>query len=666
MDEALRIDGRRAYYSASLAEFLTSQPEAILGELLSWSEFTVEKTQTGAWEVEISLLQNALGPYVGRGGVAFEFVIPRFGRRIDVVLLIDNILFVLEFKIGGERFDRSAVEQVWDYALDLKNFHETSRDLCIVPLLIATDARSDIAPILLAGSDQVLAPIEVAPQFLERTIESLLDASAGPLINWASWNTGRYRPTPTIIEAARALYGRHSVEELSRHDAGAKNLAKTGKAISQLIRHARDTNTKAICFVTGVPGAGKTLVGLDVATKHMDPSSELHSVYLSGNGPLVAILREALTRDKVRQELERGRKIRKGEARQMVEAFIQNVHRFRDECLTDSGPPNEHVAIFDEAQRAWDLQKTVDFMTRKKKRADFSKSESEFLISCLDRHTDWAVVICLVGGGQEIHTGEAGIGEWMAAIHRSFPEWYVYVSPQLHDEEYRAPDAYERLANRAKVIFNDDLHLSVSMRSFRAERLSGFVKSVLDLEVAAAAETYSRLAARYPIRLTRNLAVGKAWLKSRARGSERYGIVASSQAQRLKPHAIDVRSPTDPVHWFLDGKEDTRSSFYLEDAATEFDIQGLELDWTCVVWDADFRHGETGWHHHSFEGDRWKNINKPERKIYLKNAYRVLLTRARQGMVIVVPEGAPDDPTRAPEFYDPTFEYLESLGIAVI
>jgi hypothetical protein len=389
-------------------------------------------------------------------------------------------------------------------------------------------------------------------------------------------------------------------------------------------------------------------------------------VFLSGNGPLVAILREALARDRVRHDKEQGRKIRKSAAMSEVKAFIQNIHHFRDECLIDQAPPIEHVALFDEAQRAWNLQQTSNFMARKKNTPNFNQSEPEFLISCLDRHRDWAVVVCLVGGGQEINTGEAGISEWMDSLNRSFPSWHIYISSRLTDSEYAAGHVLEELRSHPNVTTKDELHLGVSMRSFRAEHVSLLVKQLLDLDKAAARETLARVSEKYPMMITRDLSRGKRWLREQARGSERYGIVVSSQAERLKPHAIDVKSPMDPIHWFLDGPEDVRSSFYLEDVATEFHVQGLELDWACVTWDADFRYSNSGWEHRSFTGDRWNYIHKAERKSYQKNAYRVLLTRARQGMVIVVPQGDSDDPTRKPEFYDPTFEYLQEIGFTLV
>lgn len=273
------------------------------------------------------------------------------------------------------------------------------------------------------------------------------------------------------------------------------------------------------------------------------------------------------------------------------------------------------------------------------------------------------MIVCLVGGGQEINTGEAGISEWIEALNRSYPNWRIYISSRLTDSEYGAGKVLNDLSVHSNVTINDDLHLAVSMRSFRAENLSSLIKQILDLDLEGARQTLYELNDKYPIVLTRDLAKAKNWLRSQARGSERYGIVVSSQAERLKPHAIDVRTPVNPVDWFLNDKQDVRSSYYLEDVATEFAVQGLELDWACVAWDADFRHSNNGWQHWKFHGSRWMHINLPHRQLYLKNAYRVLLTRARQGMVIVVPPGDVTDPTRHPHFYDSTFEYLRAVGL---
>lgn len=658
----------RAYYTASIDAFRADNDDTILGRLAASSSFAIEPTQRDAWLTQITIMRAVLDHAPGQGLIAFEFAVPRMGKRIDVVLVLDATVYVLEFKVGQREFTVDALNQVWDYALDLKNFHSTSHHATIVPVLVATAAEDRGVQVVIASDhDGVMRPLRATPGTLAALLRTIGAWCPGPAIASRRWAAGRYNPTPTIIEAALALYGGHRVEDISRREAEAINLTQTTAQIDEVIRQARAGRQKAICFVTGVPGAGKTLVGLDVATKHHDKEGDLYSVFLSGNGPLVKILCEALARDHAERSQTSGKRITLGEARSEVRAFIQNVHHFRDECIRDgTRPPIEHVALFDEAQRAWNKEQTASFMQRKKGHANFAMSEPAFLISCMDRHADWAVVVCLVGGGQEINTGEAGIGEWLRAIRANFPNWHVHLSPHLTDSEYAAGDALGLLAGHAHVQTHDSLHLSVSMRSFRAEHVSAWVKAVLDIDRAAAASSLASIRDRYPVVLTRDLRKAKAWLRKCARGNERYGLVVSSQAQRLKPHAIDVRVDINPVHWFLHPREDVRSSCYLEDAATEFDVQGLELDWACVVWDGDYRYSTGGWQHWSFRGSRWQRIKKADRKGYLKNAYRVLLTRARQGMVVVVPAGDTADPTRSPGIYDATFEYLRELGVPVL
>lgn len=660
---------RRWMYGETLLHFLQQNANSILGELLKKSVGSVEVSQRNAWEKQIEILKYYVLPKDLPSGsnIYFELTVPRLGRRADVVLIIGHVMFILEFKVGEKNFNRSALDQVMDYALDFKLFHDASHSLSIIPVLVATEAPRQILKIFTTvHNDGLVHPICAAPSQIQDVLKAGLAYFSAPAIDIAAWEHGRYMPTPTIIEAARALYAGHAVQEISRSDAGARNLAVTSKMVDRIIERSRNLGHKAICFVTGVPGAGKTLVGLDVATRHLNSSSETYSVFLSGNGPLVAVLREALTRDRVQQALRVGNSMRKSDCKKEVEAFIQNVHHFRDEYLEDTGVPPEHVVLFDEAQRAWNLEQTSAFMRQKKGKADFSQSEPEFLISCLDRHKDWAVVVCLVGSGQEINTGEGGISEWFEAVLRRFQSWDVYLSSNLTEAEYRGGEVFEKMLARSNTYIDGNLHLATSIRSFRAESLSCFVREVLEHEIDSAKKTLASLVGRYPIVLTRDLSRAKAWLLQQARGSERFGIIVSSQAERLKPHAIDVRVKTDPIKWFLGGKDDIRSSFYLEDVATEFQVQGLELDWACVVWDGDLRYNGESWAHHKFRGYRWNRINKPERQRYLENAYRVLLTRARQGMVLVVPEGDDTDPTRCRNFYDPTYKYLMSFGLQIL
>ncbi|MBE9488371.1 MAG: DUF2075 domain-containing protein [Bacteroidetes bacterium] len=679
----------RYFYGKRIKDFLVQSTNEIVGLLTNEHHHlhsSLEGMQIDAWEKEIEVLKNILLIFKDKGSIYFEYTIPRIGRRIDVVLLINGIIIILEFKAFNKEYLKVDIDQVWDYALDLKNFHEESHDRYIIPILVSTSALS-VVNTFSPYDDKVFLPILANEENLLDIINKVLLFCPNEIYrDDYSWSISRYSPTPTIIEAASALYNNHSVENISRTDASAENLTKTCSYISGIIDRAKNEKFKAICFVTGVPGAGKTLVGLNVATQQFNKDNI--AVYLSGNGPLVSVMTEALARDKVKRKKEKGEKYKIGDARSEVKTFIQIIHHYRDTCLEGTKVENDkivadidyfrseknkeksfipidHVAIFDEAQRAWTKNQLTNFMVRKKGYSNFPYSEPEYLISCLDRHKDWGVVVCLVGGGQEINTGEAGIGEWIESLNRSYKDWHVFISNKLHDKEYAAGKSLELLKAHEHIIYEPSLHLSVSLRSFRAENLSSFVHNLLDLEVGKARKDYELLK-DYPIVLTRSVEKAKQWLKEHSRGTERYGMIVSSKAERLKPLAIDVRYKPDVVHWFLDNAEDVRSSYYLEDVATEFDIQGLELDWSCVVWDGDLRYTSNGWTNYSFRGCKWQNINKEERKLYQKNAYRVLLTRARQGMVIVVPQGDEKDKTRNPEIYDSTYNYLESIGLKKI
>ena len=653
------------YYSDKVSDFIQKPSETIIGEISVNGRLGHIDTELRAWERQIEILKNTLAGY--EGDLFFEFSIPRMGKRVDCLIIIQNIVFILEFKVFEKDFKNKDLEQVWDYALDLKNFHQPSHQVLLVPILVATDAKSSSFEITLSSQDDnLIKPLKTNANDLGKLLEYILTSYQNEnTIDSQEYISGSYSPTPTIIEAAINLYNNHNVEDITRNDADATNLSLTTNYISKTIEYAKNNGKKIICFITGVPGAGKTLVGLKVATEHLDKEKGNTSVFLSGNKPLVDVLQEALARDKVIQEKNSGNKITKNQARDKIKTFIQIIHHYRDEYLRDKSAPYDHVAIFDEAQRAWNKKQTVDFMERKKGITNFQYSEPEFLISCLDRHKDWAVIICLVGGGQEINTGEGGITEWLEAIRNSFPEWEIRISPNLSDKEYAAEEAIYQLQQKGNVLFDKNLHLAVSMRSFRAEHLSKFIKEPLDINQNAK-ETLKQLKNNYPIVLTRNVEKAKKWIKKQARGSERYGIVASSEAYRLKPLAIDVKTNINHINWFLEDKDDVRSSFFLEDVATEFHVQGLELDWVCVVWDADLRFSEKGWNTFSFVGNKWQTIHKDEKKKYLINAYRVLLTRARQGMIIIVPEGNEEDKTRNPSFYDSTYNYLINIGIPII
>lgn len=653
-----------AFYSSSIKELVDQSSEAILGTLAKANPFALDAMQRNAWLSQVEIVRTEARDM--HGWIAFEFAIPRMGKRADAVLVTAGIVFVIEFKVGSDQFDAAAIDQVVDYALDLKNFHAGSHDRRIVPIVVATKA-SDFQTQLTWGSDGVAGPIRSNGSNLGKIVAEIVERTPCQAdLNGDQWSRTGYKPTPTIIEAAQALYQGHRVEAITRSDAGAKNLSETAACLADIIEDAKAHRRKAICFVTGVPGAGKTLAGLNLVTLRTKAHEEEHAVFLSGNGPLVEVLREALARDEHGRLKEQGQKTKKSDAARKVNSFVQNIMHFRDGNVVTSEPPIERVAVFDEAQRAWDMSHLAKFMGQKRGQPNFQMSEPEFLISVMDRHDGWCVIICLVGGGQEINAGEAGLTEWFSALKRSFRGWKVYTSEQLAHRDYRwGQDLTAELEGLdSKSV--PALHLAVSVRSFRAEKLSEFVGALVAGEVDEAKQLYQAIEASYPIAVTRSLAHTKQWLRDRARGSERIGLVASSGASRLKPEGVNVHEKIDAPTWFLNGKDDVRSSYYMEDPATEFDIQGLELDWVGVCWDADLRAVDGRWQAYRFSGTRWQNVNDEHRKVYLTNAYRVLLTRARQGMVIYVPAGDVIDATRPPSYYDTTAAFLSKCGLPLI
>jgi len=650
---------KRAYYSSEIKNFLTEPESSILGKLMiNHANRSLEEMQRNAWRKQIEILKNQLQNIEGK--IYFEFSIPRMGKRVDNIIIINDTAFIVEFKVGDTKYHKYAIEQVIDYAVDLKNFHEGSYNIKLIPVLISTEAKGAQNSI---ESIIALKSVAKANQYnFKDIISKFIDKSQKP-IDIEYWENSIYKPTPTIVEAAQALYKGHNVNEITRSDAGTVNLSKTADCINKIIEKSKSNNLKSICFITGVPGAGKTLAGLNIAVKRMNAHEDEHAVFLSGNGPLVDVLREALTRDKVDTDRKLGKRTTKKEAAQKSNAFIQNIHHFRDDNLLQTKAPIERVVIFDEAQRAWTNNQLTSFMKRKKGIDKFDMSEPEFLIDVMNRHKDWCTIVCLIGGGQEINTGEAGLEEWINALQRSFSDWKIYYSNSiLESDNYLKSEITKEWLIRNGISKND-LHLAVSVRSFRSERLSEFIHELLNIKKDNAKEIYKILKRDYPIVITRNFDIAKKWLKNHAIGSERIGLVASSGAKRLRAIGIDVKNEISAPNWFLNDKMDVRSSYFLEDVATEFDIQGLEIDWACLAWGANFYLSNNEWKYQNFKGTKWQNINKEVDREYLKNTYRVLLTRARQGMVIFIPKGSKTDPTRDANYYDETYECLKEIGI---
>lgn len=652
----------RAYYKNSIAKFIAEDNNSILGQLsLNHSNRQLEDLQKNAWVKQIEILKEQLSEFEGK--IYFEFAIPRMGKRVDNIIIINDSIFIVEFKVGDGGFESYAQAQVLDYTLDLKNFHEGSHSAKLIPVLVATNAESQT--------------VEVESTINHRTVvktnkESLKDAlktfikDSSDYIDYENWESSIYKPTPTIVEAAQALYKGHNVEEISRSDSGAINLSKTANCLNRIINDSKENKKKTICFVTGVPGAGKTLAGLNIANERLKADEDEHAVFLSGNGPLVDVLREALARDLVKNSKENGEPITKENAKRETNAFIQNIHHFRDEYLKHNIEPTEKVVVFDEAQRAWNKKQVSSFMKRKKGIENFEMSEPEFLIDVMNRHKDWCTIICLIGGGQEINTGEAGLEEWINSFQYKFKDWNVHYSNLITDSKnyIRTLEQKNWLSNNANS--ESELHLSVSVRSFRSEKLSAFVHQLLELNTKESSELYQEIKDDFPIKITRELSKAKDWIRKQAKGSERTGVIASSGARRLRPLGINVKNEISAPNWFLNGRKDIRSSYFLEEIATEFDIQGLEIDWSCLAWGANFYIENNNWNFQNFKGSKWQNINQEISKSYLKNTYRVLLTRARQGMVIYLPEGSEIDHTRPDYFYDGTWNYLKEIGIEEI
>ena len=648
----------RYVYKDTFSNFLEENDDAILGKIVNNSDNSAESIQQlNTWKEEIRILDEVLFG-LDEGEVAFEYTIPRIGKRVDNILLYKGMIYLLEFKVGEKEYKSYEVDQVVDYALDLKNFHKESYDKRIVPILVSTNAK-DMNNQVVFSEDLISTPILCNKDNLKDTLIRISENHNFSDIDGNSWFESDYSPTPTIIEAAQYMYINKSVEEISRNDAGTYNLTETTSIVKNIIDDSKRNNRKSICFITGVPGAGKTLAGLNIANETQNFDEDEHAVFLSGNFPLVRVLQEALARDATKTM-----NISKSDASRKTKSYIQIIHHFRDDAVNTITPPHEKVVIFDEAQRSWNKEQLTNFMNRKKGVPNFNKSEPEFLIEYMDRHEDWATIICLIGGGQEINTGEAGIEEWFNTLSKRYPDWHIYVSDKIYDNEYtNGKDLNEILNSLNNLNVEEKLHLAVSTRSFRSEKKSDFIKKLLDLDIDGAQKDLEELDDKYPIYITRDLDKAKKWIKLKARGSERYGIVASSGGKRLRKYGIWVDSSVDPAAWFLNQKSDVRSSYILEQCATEFDIQGLELDWTILGWDADLRHNGTEWEYYSFTGSNWNKIGKEERIKYLLNSYRVLLTRARQGLIIYIPIGDPTDETSLPKFYDYTYNYLKDLGI---
>ena len=668
-----------------------------------------EGFQKGAWDAEIEILKASFSSvicpeYMKDGYIAFEYTIPRLGKRPDIILLINGIVFVLEFKVGEKSASKSQKNQAIGYAEGLKYFHSMSWNMVIAPFLVATESKPSKACLKL-NDNQVFGLIVCNKDNIIEKIDSVVvycmeNNTHHYKIGWErDWINGQYDPNPSIIESTLKHYNSHGVHDIRYSEADSETINETADYVVRKIDETQRNNEKAIFFVTGVPGAGKTLVGLEIVAK---THKEFKSVFLSGNGPLVDVLSAALTKDTELQE-KCARKIDhenfSGDLYKPT-SMVQLIHGYRKATvekikdispeghlfLKDGAKPEvEHVVVFDEAQRAWTREKLQTPGRSGKwtmlQHQNFPYSEPGFLLWSMSQHKEWSVIVCLVGGGQEINTGEAGITEWIRSL-KQFPEWKVYLPKELRDKEYGGDEltkAYEELMNNKEQ--DQVLHLAVSRRSIRNDKVSDFVKLLLDGEVNKASIVYKSIKkSDYQIVLSRNISKAKEWIrrmqgmKEENKPYQRAGVLISSKAFRLRPFGYEIKKVGEykkVANWFLDDVKNTESSDFMEVALSEFFVQGLELDWTIVIWDADFRaqfdvnQGFRDWEYYGgFDGIKWEKNNSQQS--YQLNAYRVLLTRARRGMIIVVPEGNVDDPSRAPEFYNSTYEYIKSIGLDIV
>ncbi len=625
--------------------------------------------QTMAWQVELDLLGTvvrellAREPASGAWTLLLEYTIPRRQRRIDAVLLADRVVCVLEFKIGAATFARADAWQVEDYALDLRDFHGASHDLVIEPFLIATEAvtpPAEEAPV--PGEAHRVGRTGLVDTIL-RVVHAARRREAATPINPLTWATASYSPARSIVEAARTLFNQQSIRELSH--AYADNLAGTVQAIANAIGAARAAGRRAVCVVTGVPGSGKTLAGL--AAVH-DPSVnygvDTTTAFMSGNGPLVRVLREALVRDAAPRLGGRRPATRK------AELLVQSVHVFIEEygVKRPSAAPHERVIVFDEAQRAWNAAKL------QRRHVSLAASEAAVVLDIMRRPPEWAAIVAIIGGGQEIHEGEAGLEAWGQALEASPVEWDVVISPEALDGG--ASVAGHRLFPESPpahvhIKAEPALHLSVSVRSPRAQYLAEWVNAVLTLDAPTARAALAKVTG-YRLGLTRDLGMARRWLRDAARDDRRPGLLASSGSLRHRAYGLEMSPDFHRAYpiadWFLSSPVDVRSSWALEVAMTEFECQGLELDYVGVCWGDDLTVAPDGghWTPREFKGARWLDVKASIKQQYLLNKYRVLLSRAREGMVIWVPPGDPEDPTRAPDQLDRTADFLRLTGLALV
>lgn len=693
--------------SFTIGDFLKMSKHDFLGKLLdvhSANHFSEASNQTGAWLDEFCDMQRILKGKEGR--IIFEYSISGLQKTIDVVLLMNGKIFVIEYKSKAESFTKDNIRQLLGYALRLKYFHSNSNDNWIVPILVTTNAQSAPSSYGKSEEDMVYKTVICNSRDLGSVISSIdMQIPYYGNSKWeTNWETGIFKASPTIIAAARKVWEDNNVLGFTRGESDSKTrLAAEDYIVNCVVPKTMYRKGKSIVFVTGVPGAGKTLVGLNCSVRLQDYGASM----LSGNGPLVEVLTASLKKDLTRHKKDLNKPI----GHVSVDTIIRDAYGYKKEIFEkrmnyqsgghvslreDAEMGNQHVIIFDEAQRAWNQQKMIrPGMSGRKywQEEAFPFSEPGLLLWDMNQ-MDWGVFVCLVGGGQEINTGEAGISEWLKTIENDpeFRDWHVYMADKFQGTEYNSSDGTtveeyrQRFKAEDRITFDSSLYLTASQRSVRTEKVSMLIQELLDCNQAGARKLYKEIRDKYKIYLTRSVDTAKTKLIQRKKDLEtmfatsdevdcndfRIGMLMSSKAARLRPLGFEIKKVSEYLKkvasWFLDPSENVNSSNYLEIALNEFFVQGLELDFDAVIWDADFRYDpkDKDWKYYEFNGSEWKLRKEPQKQFYMKNAYRVLLTRARLGMVIVVPEGSDDDPTRARTVYNDTFEYLKGIGFDLI
>lgn len=679
---------KQAYFHASLGDFLNTNDDEIIGKLnKAGTDFASQWTiTTTSWDSFILITKKAfeelieINNSIKHWNILLEYEIPRLSSRIDAVIIAEDLIFVIEFKYERTKYEAADIRQVEDYANDLVDFHLETKGRIVIPVLLAPQAKP-IMQIRTLQVDSFIKPcLKVnALNFSQRIYDAYLDfhGYSNLYIDSYKWEQSIYQPTPTIIHAAKLLFAGKKVETITKSGATKNDLKQTTDYLIKVINEARSENRKIVCFVTGVPGAGKTLVGLNVVhEKEEFGGMETNTAYFSGNGPLINVLREALSRDHYDRQIKlfNLKKIKtrptQKESEREVKSKIQNLHLFIKDGIRKQTPPTERIVVFDEAQRCWNA---TQFSNKAKQNLNRErnpfvieeKSEAELLFEFMNRHDGWSVIIALVGGGQEINTGEGGIAEWGKAIQTKYRNWEIHISEQLlsGDSSTAGQTLFDAIPENISIYKNNNLHLGISQRSFKANNLNTWVNAMISNDFEEASKLAQTINENYPLLITRDINRAKEWLRTKKSGNKRIGLVASSGGLRLKPYGIQVREIIDETMWFLNDEKDIRSSYYLEMVATEYKVQGLELDWVGICWDADLRRNETNWDFRNFSGTKWNKTNNSDEQQFLLNTYRVLLTRAREGIIVFVPEGDPNDETRLPELYDPIYKYLSLCGL---